>query len=292
MNKRMQVTYYLHSGFSCAKDEVLLVFDYWLGEHRELADFRRLTLAELKQFQEIYVFISHSHPDHFDPEVLTWLGEVPVTYVIADELPADVPGVRMVCGSEVTLGEHVKVKAFDSTDLGVSFLVDLDGIRIFHAGDLNFWHWRDESTLQEIDEAEAAFRKACEPLVGEPIDLAFFPVDPRQGRGYDAGANYFILTVKPRLLVPMHFWGRREMAAEFARSARCRETEVIALVRPKEQMLLEFDDTGFMSINLLNYPDAREAGVLPASGNDDMLGMEDVFSGTDLPIDIDHNGGG
>ena len=40
MNKRMQVTYYLHSGFSCAKDEVLLVFDYWLGEHRELADFR------------------------------------------------------------------------------------------------------------------------------------------------------------------------------------------------------------------------------------------------------------
>ena len=292
MDRTLTVTYYLHSGFSCALDRVLLIFDYWRGEHQELAADKCIDPATFAAYDEIYVFISHAHPDHFDPEVLTWHGHWPVTYVIAKDMPPEVRGRRMAPGDSVSFGHHVKVRAYDSTDLGVSFLVELDGIRIFHAGDLNFWHWRDESTLQEIDEAEAAFRKACEPLVGEPIDLAFFPVDPRQGRGYDAGANYFILTVKPRLLVPMHFWGRREMAAEFARSARCRETEVIALVRPKEQMLLEFDDTGFMSINLLNYPDAREAGVLPPSGNDDMLGMEDVFSGTDLPIDIDHNGGG
>ncbi len=287
MNKQLRVTYYLHSGFSCAMDGVLLVFDYWLGEHQELASFRRLTLAELKGFREIYVFISHSHPDHFDPEVLTWLGQVPVTYVIADELPPDVPGLRMVPGNDLTLGDHLRVRAFDSTDLGVSFLVELDGIRIFHAGDLNFWHWREESTLQEINEAEEAFQKACERLAGEPIDLAFFPVDPRQGRGYDAGANYFILTVKPRLLVPMHFWGRKEMATEFARSARCRETEVIALVRPKEQMVLDFDPSGFMTINLLNYPDARDAGAVPGPGGTDLLDAKDVFGGTDLPVDLD-----
>lgn len=33
----------------------------------------------------------------------------------------------------------MKVKAFDSTDEGLSYLVEMDGIRIFHAGDLNNW---------------------------------------------------------------------------------------------------------------------------------------------------------
>lgn len=71
--------------------------------------------------------------------------------------------------------------------------MDIDGFHVFHAGDLNFWHWRDESTVREIDEADEAFRQAVDPIMAEEIDLAFFPVDPRQGRMYDAGANYFIL---------------------------------------------------------------------------------------------------
>ena len=69
MSAAMTVTYYLHSGFSCAVDRILLIFDYWLGEHRELAEDRRIQPADFDRYDEIYVFISHSHPDHFDPEV-------------------------------------------------------------------------------------------------------------------------------------------------------------------------------------------------------------------------------
>lgn len=156
--------------------------------------------------EEVFVFISHSHPDHFDPKVYSWGDQLPVTYFISPELPGDIRGTRLWPGDLMNVNSRMTVRAFPSTDLGVSFLVTIDGLNIFHAGDLNFWHWREESTVQEIEEAEQEFHEACKPIIGQPIDLCMFPVDPRQGRLYDAGANYFIMTAKPRLLVPMHFW--------------------------------------------------------------------------------------
>ena len=36
-------------------------------------------------------------------------------------------------------------------------LIDLQGMRLFHAGDLNNWHWSEESTPQEIRKAEGDF---------------------------------------------------------------------------------------------------------------------------------------
>ena len=43
MEKWLDVTYYHHSGFSAAMDDVLLVFDYWLGEKGELPENKRLS---------------------------------------------------------------------------------------------------------------------------------------------------------------------------------------------------------------------------------------------------------
>ena len=177
-----------------------------------------------------------------------------MTYIVSSDMPVGTRGRRMAPGDEMKLSSRVRVKAFESTDLGVSFLVDLYGVHIFHAGDLNFWHWREESTIKEIEEADERFRRAVDPIMKESIDLAFFPVDPRQGRLFDAGANYFILSVKPRLLVPMHFWGRAEIAEEYARRARCRQTDVIAMTRFGEQIRLEFEEDGYLTVHLLTAP--------------------------------------
>lgn len=293
----VNVTYYHHSGFSAAMDDVLLVFDYWQGEKMELPREKRIDHAYLQQFREIYVFISHEHPDHLDPEVFMWRKIVPVTYIVSSDMPVGTRGKRMSPGDTLKLSEKVTVKAFESTDLGVSFLVDLNGVQIFHAGDLNFWHWREESTVKEIEEAEEAFRSAVEPIMKEEIDLAFFPVDPRQGRLFDAGANYFILSVKPRLLIPMHFWGRAEIAVEFARRSRCRQTEVIALTRPGEKLRLEMDEQGYMTVHLLSVAEAvpargaaKEMPVQESVRQEvdlDSYDGSDPFSETDLPVKLD-----
>lgn len=295
MDRKLTVTYYHHSGFSVAMDDVLLVFDYWTGEHGELPEDKRITVDFLKQFRQVYVFISHEHPDHLDPVVFTWRNEAPVTYIVSADMPVGTRGKRMAPGDSLTLSPEVSVKAFDSTDLGVSFLVDIQGVHVFHAGDLNFWHWREESTVKEIEEADDAFRQAVEPIAREKIDLAFFPVDARQGLMYDAGANYFIMCVKPRLLIPMHFWGRAEIAMEFARRSRCRQTEVMALTRYGEQISLDFTDDGYIDVSLLTPPEvvvsSRTAPIeLPIvelpEPRTPAYDPEDPFSDTDLPVDI------
>ena len=216
-----------------------------------------------------------------------------MTYIVSGDMPVGTRGRRMSPGDEMVLSPRVKVKAFESTDLGVSFLVDLCGVHIFHAGDLNFWHWREESTIKEIEEADERFRRAVDPIMKESIDLAFFPVDPRQGRLFDAGANYFILSVKPRLLVPMHFWGRAEIAEEYARRARCKQTEVIAMTRFGEQIRLEFEESGYLTVHLLTAPEpvaVKKEDALPvADGQIDLNGYEghDPFNDTDLPVKLD-----
>lgn len=291
MNQMLEITYYYHSGFSCAIGDVLCIFDYWTGEHGELPEQKRITPEKLAAYREIYVFVSHSHQDHVEPEVFTWHRQAPVAYVVSYEMPIGTRGRRMSPGDRLTLSEHVEVTAYDSTDLGVSFLLNIDGIRVFHAGDLNFWHWREESTNQEIAEAEQSFHEAVKPLEGQTIDVAFFPVDPRQGRLFDAGANYFIMAVKPRLLIPMHFFGRVEVAAEFARRARCRQTEVLAMTRPGEKLRLEFDDDGFMTVNVLTTTGMPNTDFHVDMGEEHSVDLQryeqDPFADTDLPVHLD-----
>jgi len=286
MNSLMEITYYLHSGFSCAIDSNLLIFDYWLGEQKELDKDCQLTVEKLKEYSNVYVFISHKHPDHFDQIVYEWYPDVKVNYIVSYDMPVGTRGKRMSPGDVYQINEHMSVYAYDSTDLGVSFLIQYDDINIFHAGDLNFWHWRDESTAKEIDEAETQFKKAVEPLTKQKIDIAFFPVDPRQGRMFDAGANYFILQVKPRVMIPMHFWKRTEIAVEFARRCKTRDTEIIALTQSGEKMIVDIEDNN-MIINVYKKEVGKRIEKRENQIEFSSLNNNDPFVDSDLPVKLD-----
>ncbi len=259
------ITHYYHSGFSVASEHTLAVFDYWRGERGELAPDKQLTPEKLEKYDNVFVFISHEHIDHLDPVVFTWADAGNVSYIVSSDMPVGTRGKRMAPGDTLKLSDELTVTAFDSTDLGVSFLADFCGIRVFHAGDLNFWHWREESTMREIEEADAEFRKAVAPLSRVPVDVAFFPVDPRQGSLYEAGANYFILSVKPRILIPMHYFHRADVALEYARTASCRSTEVIAMPLYGDELTLTADEEGYFDIRFSREEDISPE-ELPAAG--------------------------
>ena len=299
VKQNLLITHFYHSGFSVASKRTLAVFDYWRGEHGELAPDKQLTPEMLKKYENVFVFISHEHIDHLDPVVFSWNEIGNVSYIVSSDMPVGTRGKRMAPGDSLKLSDELSVTAFDSTDLGVSFLADFCGFRIFHAGDLNFWHWREESSMQEIEEADAEFRKAVQPISREKIDVAFFPVDPRQGVMFEAGANYFILSVKPRILIPMHYFHRTETALDYSRTASCRTTEVIALPGYGDCLRVEMDEEHYLNVS---FPDDRtkpatenvSAGdstkapdnnsEFPQSEGEALLSEDNPFLESDLPV--------
>lgn len=147
--------------------------------------------------------------------------------------------------------------------------------------------------MQEIEEADAEFRKAVKPLEKEKIDVAFFPVDPRQGAMFDAGANFFILSVKPRILIPMHYFRRADTALDYARTASCRTTEVIALPGYGDRLRIQADEDHYLNVSFPqdeNRTENAEEGTgddgsgLPLDEGETMLSEDDPFLESDLPL--------
>ena len=288
MSLQLKITHYYHSGFSVACDDILLVFDYWRGEFEELPSDRAITPEELQKYNKVYVMISHEHPDHYDQIVYSWREFADITYIVSYDMPVGTRGKRMSPGDEMKLADGITMTAYGSTDLGISFLVDIDGLKILHAGDLNFWHWRDESTMAEIEEAEAEFTRKVKPLSSVGIDIAMFPVDPRQGSMYEAGANYFILTAKPRLMIPMHYFRRSDIIVEYARLNRTRSTEILAMPGYGDSIGVTRDENGYIDIRLLcmNGEDITFEKNDSSQPYEDPLDPSNPFSESDLPINF------
>ncbi len=279
------VTYFHHSGLTVTVGKTMLVFDYWRGESGALPEEMQLTNADFAGYSQILVFVSHDHEDHFDEVIYTWDYEhLPITYIVSDDLPIGKRGKRMKPGDTLNVGD-VNIRAFDSTDRGVSFYVTVDGLHIFHAGDLNLWHWREESSIREITQAENAFYAAMRPIERLPIDVAMFPVDPRMGGLFDAGANHFIMAVKPRLFIPIHWQGRAEVAVNYARQGRTKYTEVLALTKPRERAVVTFRENELR----IHMSALRTPAPAPEEEPDlslDAFTPDDPFSDTDLPVKI------
>ncbi|MBE5778843.1 MAG: MBL fold metallo-hydrolase [Clostridiales bacterium] len=289
MEKQLKITYYHNSGFSVQIGSSLLLFDYWEGVDRCLAPWLRVTPENLVGYENIFIFVSHPHPDHLDPIIYTWDKKgLPITYIVSMDTPIGTPGKRIAPLQEKELTPDITVKAYKSTDLGVAFLVKAYGLNIFHAGDLNLWHWKEESTLREIEAAEKDFYDAIEPLKGESIDVAMFPVDPRQGNLYDAGANHFIMTMKPRVFIPMHWQERPEVAIEFSRRNKTNLTEVLPMVKAGTIANMSFTDP-MLNIHLQEPP--KDLSELPPTpmrrlSPYSLDGEDDPFQDTDLPVEF------
>lgn len=110
----------------------------------------------------------------------------------------DKKGVSFLSPGMEYRDENLFIRAFGSTDLGVSLYLEAGGFKLFHAGDLNNWHWSDESTSEEIEQAQSAFLGILGELkaFAPTLDAAFFPVDPRMGTDYDRGARQFLESIR------------------------------------------------------------------------------------------------
>jgi L-ascorbate metabolism protein UlaG (beta-lactamase superfamily) len=219
MGRDMQVTYIGHSGFAIETSKATLIFDYF-------NDINNVLPPILQRATNTYVFVSHSHQDHLNQAIFTWNKQYNITrYIISSECQHKLRHTLDLSQLPVTALHHdedynddnIAVHSFNSTDIGISYLITVDGKKIFHAGDLNNWHWKEESTPQEIKKAEGDFLAILRDIKAytSEIDLAMFPVDPSMGDDFARGANQLVNAIKVGTFIPMHMWGHDKEAAQF-----------------------------------------------------------------------------
>lgn len=216
-----RVIHYGHSSVAVETNSSFLIFDYYYEnslseEGGEKTSF--LSLEDLKTHKDIYVFVSHSHGDHFNQEIFQWQDTNPnIRYILSHDIKEFVSNDKYYyinSYESLKLG-NLEVKTFGTTDKGVSFLVHIDGLSIFHAGDLNWWHWKN-FTSEEQKREELDFKREIGYVLGEEIDIAFIPVDPRLEEFYYLAGEYFVQKVHPKLLVPIHFREDFSVCKKFA----------------------------------------------------------------------------
>ncbi len=208
----MNVTYIHHSCFLVETDRCYYLFDYEKGP-----------LPEMDAAKPIFVLSSHGHADHYNPEIfslLTASGMQNVRAILSDdiEVPTNIDTLQVAPGKEYVLRPQQKLTTFQSTDLGVAFLLEDQQKLIYHAGDLNDWVWDEESDSYN-EQMTINYRKQIdllsETLNHREIDLAFVVLDPRQEKDYDRGMCYFLENIPAKQVYPMHYWGKPDIIETF-----------------------------------------------------------------------------
>lgn len=220
----MELIYLHHSGFVILMNNSTIVIDYFEDSFSEKNGILHNDI--LKRNGKMYVLSSHFHADHFNKEIFEWgKNKNDITYILSNDIrrkrniPRD--SASWLKKGEEYNDNNIKIKAFGSTDVGISFLIETEGKTIFHAGDLNNWHWMDESPEDEWKRDEKKFLDEIKVISNDykNIDLVLFPIDPRLGSEYMRGGKQFIDLIKPTVFIPMHFWNDYISANRFQQYA-------------------------------------------------------------------------
>ena len=173
----IKVTYLGHSGFLAELEDVCLLFDYYKGE-----------LPELDPDKKMAVFVSHSHYDHYRKDIFRLRDRFgQIRFILSDDVPAaEEEDVIFVRPNECREVLGLDITTLRSNDEGVAFLVKYKNRTIYHAGDLNWWHWEGEPDAYNT-KMRRSYQSEINKLQKEKIDAAFVPVDPRLGEQYYLG---------------------------------------------------------------------------------------------------------
>jgi len=210
LNKRLSdheaIIWYLeHSGWAIKTKNHFLVFDYFLHNDRTPPDGASLAsgyvIPEALTDQHMTVFASHHHGDHFNPAIFAWQEtHHDIAYILGFR-------PREIEASEYTFvgprteyaADDMKISTIKSTDAGVGFIIEVDGLVIFHAGD-HANGYADMSGQYPIEIDHIGERNLN-------IDLAFFGItgcslgDPVSVK---KGVEYAIEKLTPTILFPQH----------------------------------------------------------------------------------------
>lgn len=216
----MKITYLYHSGFAVELDSCVLVFDYYKGK-----------LPQWEKRKKIYVFASHKHQDHFQlkifdlekeyPQIHFFLGSgirLNGKYLERNHIASSAAEkITNIGKNKKVIFDDMEILSLRSTDAGVAFAVKAEGRCIYHAGDLNWWHWEGEPYPYN-ENMEKDYKREIDSIQGMHFDAAFVPLDPRLGKAYGLGMDYFLEHTKTDYVFPMHMWEKYEYIGKYKKT--------------------------------------------------------------------------
>jgi L-ascorbate metabolism protein UlaG (beta-lactamase superfamily) len=245
---RTEIYHLFHSGTAVRVNNKLLIFDYYKDQPQQekalQSSLEKGIVREdsFKNITEAYVFVSHSHHDHYNQVIFEWVKYCDqINYILAAEVEPE-PELKnkdnlyLMEKDEELQVDQINISSYGSTDKGVSFLVEIEDLTIFHAGDLNWWKWK--KFTEKVQKREAReYKREVDKLKGKQIDIAFVPVDPRLEEHYYLAGKYFIDQIKPALFVPLHFADNYDVTRFFRDRFNSNQTRVVEITEPGEKIL-------------------------------------------------------
>ncbi|MCQ4727368.1 MBL fold metallo-hydrolase [Anaerotignum faecicola] len=223
----MKITYINHSSFLVETGSVIMLFDYTDGE-----------IPYLDKSKPLFVFASHAHSDHFSKKIFDLAKtHTNVKFILSSDIPkkaASGENVQFLAPYAEYETDGLNIKTLKSTDEGVAFFIKTDGLKIYHAGDLNNWYWEGEPDEWNRQMGEAYINEISK-IKGENPDVAFLLLDPRQGIHSSLCITQFMETVGAKNIFPMHFWGDYSV---------CRKIKELPPVKPYAENIFEISKKG------------------------------------------------
>lgn len=220
-----KLTFVFHSCFILETDAAAVIFDFFRDTTSDFVfNFVRNTN------KHIYFVNSHAHPDHFSKSLFDVISDADadVKVILSRDIKIKLDEkqraqvTRFIKLNDVYKDDFIKLTACPSTDVGLSFAVEMNGITAYHAGDNNNWYMPYETDTQKLAFMEKSFLatidsiKQCFPH----FNLVMFPVDPRLENEIYRGVNQFLGQITTDYFVPMHLWGDYDIPAKTALALR------------------------------------------------------------------------
>ena len=123
------VYYIYHSAFVIELKKSILIFDFYRfpsNKKKEKEEFFNRFIKRTDK--KVYVFATHSHPDHFNKEILTWskINEN-IKYILSDDIRIHKHKNFYFTKEDDSFElDNLKISTFGSTDLGSSFYVNTE----------------------------------------------------------------------------------------------------------------------------------------------------------------------
>jgi ankyrin repeat protein len=205
-----------HCGWAVKTRNHFMIFDYWTqGTEAEspcLAN-GHIDPDEIGD-EQVTVFVTHEHADHFDTTIFDWESKVDrITYLFGfrpEELPQysrtpyNGPAYEYIGPRESRDIGGIRVSTIRANDAGVGFLVKVDGLVFYHAGDHAGWaEGQKRGYTDEIDYLAG---------ITDRVDIAFLNVTGCHAHDPEAlkeGTYYTIVKLSPHAVIPTHA-GTRE----------------------------------------------------------------------------------